>query len=64
MQAIPKTYDSLAVAGLRCEREGLFREQIYTDGRFMNELFYGLTRKDFDASYPRLIDWIRSKGAA
>lgn len=46
---------------LGCTREGEFREQIFTDGRFHSELFYGMTRNDFDSNYPRLIEWLRSR---
>ena len=48
---------------LGCTREGVFREQVFTDGRYLNECFYGLTRKDFDANYPRLLDWLKSQAA-
>jgi RimJ/RimL family protein N-acetyltransferase len=46
---------------LGCRREGLFRDQIYTDGRFQNELFYGLTRAEFDVSYPTLVARLESR---
>lgn len=46
---------------LGCTREGEFREQIFTDGRFLSELYYGMTRTDFDRNYPRLSDWLRSR---
>jgi RimJ/RimL family protein N-acetyltransferase len=46
---------------LGCAREGVFREQIYTEGRFYSELFFGLTRRDFEENYPRLIEWLREK---
>ncbi len=49
---------------LGCTREGVFREQVYTDGRFLAEHFYGLTRKDFDDHYPRLLEWLRSRVGA
>ena len=45
-------------------REGVFREQIYTDGRFLNEHFYGMTRKDFDDNYPRLLEELKARIAS
>jgi RimJ/RimL family protein N-acetyltransferase len=48
---------------LGCAREGVFREQVFTDGKFLNEHFYGLTREEFDANYPALLGWLRSRVA-
>jgi len=34
---------------LGCQAEGRIRRQIYTDGRYYDELVFGLTREEFDA---------------
>ncbi len=41
-------------ARLGCQAEGRIRRQIYTDGRFYDELIFGLTREEFDALQQRL----------
>src|SRR5690606_40799422 len=41
-------------ARLGCQAEGRIRRQIYTDGRFYDELISGLTREEFDALEQRL----------
>lgn len=32
---------------LGCEQEGVCRQNIYTDGRYCDEILYGLTREDY-----------------
>lgn len=39
---------------LGCQPEGRIRRQIYTDGQYHDELFFGLTREEFDALARRL----------
>ena len=41
-------------ARLGCQAEGRIRRQIYTDGRFFDELIFGLTREEFDELEQRL----------
>ena len=41
-------------ARLGCQAEGRIRRQIYTAGRFYDELIFGLTREEFDALEQRL----------
>jgi RimJ/RimL family protein N-acetyltransferase len=35
---------------LGCQPEGRIRRQVYTDGRFFDELIFGLLREEFDAA--------------
>jgi RimJ/RimL family protein N-acetyltransferase len=39
---------------LGCQPEGRIRRHIYTQGRFFDELIFGLTREEFDALLERL----------
>jgi RimJ/RimL family protein N-acetyltransferase len=41
-------------ARLGCQAEGRIRRHIYTNGRFYDELIFGLTREEFDALDRRL----------
>ncbi len=41
-------------AHLGCQAEGRIRRQIYTGGRFFDELIFGLTREEFDTLEQRL----------
>lgn len=43
-------------ARLSCQAEGRIRRQIYTDGRFFDELIFGLTREEFDELEQRLAE--------
>lgn len=33
-----------------CRQEGLRRQMVYTDGRFFDEMLFGLTREEFEAN--------------
>ena len=41
-------------ARLGCQAEGRIRRHIYTNGRFQDELIFGLTREEFDELEERL----------
>ncbi|MFW5690893.1 MAG: GNAT family N-acetyltransferase [Chloroflexota bacterium] len=41
---------------LGCQQEGRIRRHIYMDGRYHDELIFGLTREEFDALLQRLQD--------
>jgi RimJ/RimL family protein N-acetyltransferase len=43
-------------ARLGCQAEGRIRRHIYTEGRFYDELIFGLTREEFDALEQRLAE--------
>ena len=32
---------------LGCEQEGILRQNIYTDGRYCDEICFGLTKEDY-----------------
>ncbi|MCD4712123.1 MAG: GNAT family N-acetyltransferase [Clostridiales bacterium] len=38
---------------LGCIQEGVRRQQIYTSGRYWDEIFYGLTRDEFNSKFER-----------
>ena len=39
---------------LGCQEEGRRRRNVYTQGEYQDELYFGLTREEFDALLERL----------
>lgn len=49
---------------LGCQPEGCIRRNIYTDGRYYDDLLFGLTREEFDALQARLAGDERSPNSS
>jgi RimJ/RimL family protein N-acetyltransferase len=47
-------------ARLGCQPEGRMRRHVYTDGRYYDDLLFGLTREEFDALEERLVEGARN----
>jgi RimJ/RimL family protein N-acetyltransferase len=47
-------------ARLGCQPEGRMRRHVYTDGRYYDDLLFGLTREEFDALEARLVEGARN----
>lgn len=46
------TASKIMLEKLGCVREGVRRQSVYTDGRYMDTVLYGLTREEFEKASP------------